>query len=111
MKDFYYSNYNLEARLIQKGMLDLKAFWQFIEEKHFKPPEHKNINLVSQINQILIKISEHSLLDKRDAKEGQNLVKFYEELHQDPARLSKTKNMVLIIYYINYTLNYSTFNI
>lgn len=49
MKDFNSSNLNLENKIIQKGVLDLKIFWQYINEKYFRTNENDSWELFSKL--------------------------------------------------------------
>jgi len=89
MKDFSSTNFNLESKLIQKGILDLKAFWQFIDDKYFKFKENLNVDPVNSLIQLLIKQSELPFFDKKDLKDNQVLNKFYEELSQEGFKTGK----------------------
>lgn len=91
MKDFYSGNFNLESRLVQKGVLDLKAFWQFIDDKYFRDPEGKSLDPVNHITQILIKNSELPIVEKKDLKDPHNSPKFVEELRMETVKISKIK--------------------
>lgn len=89
MKDLSTTKFNIESRLVQKGVLDLKGFWQFLEDKYFKPPENKNIDLLSQLKILLIKNSELPFCERKDPKESISLSKFYEEIYQEGLKTSK----------------------
>ena len=89
MKDFSSTNFNLESKLIQKGILDLKAFWQFIDDKYFKFKENLNVDPVNSLIQLLIKQSELPVFDKKELKDNQVLNKFYEELSQEGFKTGK----------------------
>ena len=89
MKDFYLGNFNLESKLIQKGVLDLKAFWQFIEDKYFKYPEHNSTDTVHHIQQVLLRSSELPVADRKELKDVAASPRFMEELRQDALRTSK----------------------
>ena len=89
MKDFSSTNFNLESKLIQKGILDLKAFWQFIDDKYFKFKENLNVDPVNSLIQLLIKQSELPFFDKKELKDNQVLNKFYEELSQEGFKTGK----------------------
>lgn len=90
MKDFKPTSYNLETRLNGKGPLDLKAFWQYIEEKYFKLPENIYVDVISHISQLINKQAELPFVEKKDSKEFANLIKNMEESYQIALYLSKT---------------------
>jgi len=102
MKDFSTTIFNLESRLVQKGIIDLKGFWQFVDEKYFKLDEKNNLDLLTTLNRIILKQSELPFpikLDGRESKETQtNIIKYYEELHQEGFKTGKF--IFLICFYI-----------
>lgn len=81
MKDFNSSNLNLENKIIQKGVLDLKVFWQYTDEKYFRTNETESWDLFSRLKYLFYKNSELTLLEKREGKDPFAVVKFMEEIH------------------------------
>lgn len=90
MKDFNSSNLNLENKIIQKGVLDLKIFWQYINEKYFRTNENDSWELFSKLKYFFYKNAELSSLEKREGKDPFAVVKFIEEIQLVGLKHGKT---------------------
>ena len=84
MKDYYNQGINTESKLLQKGVLDLKSFWTFVNEKFFKPEVSPNI-----IFQNLAKTSELPAQECKESKEQFLAIKSISEIMTNVQTTSK----------------------
>lgn len=89
MKDFAQTNFNLENKLVQKGVLDLKAFWQYLEDRYFKVSENKNLDPFLSLFHLLSKHSEMEIYEKKEFKDPTKLTKLCEEISQESTKQGK----------------------